>query len=396
MPNRLLTRLGNDYTNLFDRYDAILNRCHDEGRDPTGGEEVELDQLRSDMTPLGERIVQLRETEDRRASTIVAIGGDSIVPVQPGSGGMPVPPRRHTLAPLHVGEVQLRAVMAAIAGRTAYHEPVERIELRAAVTTPAGSVVPVWWPPVAYGVEGRLAERITTRPAPEQGNEFDYMATTTAATMGDVAEGAPKPDSGLVVSRRHATLDKGAAYSDLSWEAESDFDGIDALVNTELAAGLVRWENAKIVAAILADPGILKPAPAATSNVIKVLEAKQAVRAAPNVGVPDLLIVNPLDWATLAGELATTSGLLIGGSEAVTTGTPEMAWGMVVAQTVAVAAKTVLLGVASAAAWFMRDGPRTIVDPYSQSASNLTRVLMEERGTAGLLVPGRWATFTLP
>jgi HK97 family phage major capsid protein len=73
MPNRLLARLGTDYNDLFDRYDAILNRCHDENRDPDESETALLDGLRSEMNPLGERIVQLRETEDRRQSTVTAL-----------------------------------------------------------------------------------------------------------------------------------------------------------------------------------------------------------------------------------------------------------------------------------------------------------------------------------
>lgn len=68
---------------------------------------------------------------------------------------------------------------------------------------------------------------------------------------------------------------------------------------------------------------------------------------------------------------------------------------MKVAITVAATPGTCLLGVFSAAAWFMHEGPRVIVDPYSQQAvSNSTRVIYEERGAAGLLVPGRWASFT--
>jgi HK97 family phage major capsid protein len=73
MPNRLLNRLGDDYNELFARYDAILNRCHDEGRDPDESEDGLLVELRSEMNPLGERIIQLRETEDRRSSTTAAL-----------------------------------------------------------------------------------------------------------------------------------------------------------------------------------------------------------------------------------------------------------------------------------------------------------------------------------
>jgi HK97 family phage major capsid protein len=73
MPNRLLERLGVDYNQLFGQYDTIVNRCADEGRDPDDGETGILDGLRSEMKPLGERIVQMREIEDRRQSTVLAL-----------------------------------------------------------------------------------------------------------------------------------------------------------------------------------------------------------------------------------------------------------------------------------------------------------------------------------
>jgi HK97 family phage major capsid protein len=89
MPNRLLTKMGNDYNELFARYDSILNRCHDENRDPDDSESALLEGLRSEMEPLGDRIVQLRETEDRKAATTLALtdlperdGGDRLPVVQ--------------------------------------------------------------------------------------------------------------------------------------------------------------------------------------------------------------------------------------------------------------------------------------------------------------------------
>lgn len=129
-----------------------------------------------------------------------------------------MPGQHHRVPSLIVGETQLRSIQAAIETRQAYNAPVET---RAVATTPAGAVVPVWWPPVEHGVEGRLAEAITTRPAPETGNEFDYLATTTAATIADTVEGAAKPDAGLVLSRRHVALVKGTAHVDYTLELEA-------------------------------------------------------------------------------------------------------------------------------------------------------------------------------
>jgi hypothetical protein len=69
---------------------------------------------------------------------------------------------------------------------------------------------------------------------------------------------------------------------------------------------------------------------------------------------------------------------------------------MQVFQTVSQTPTKVTLGVAVAAAFFLREGPRAVVDPFSQATSNLTRVILEERAAAGVLNPGRWATYTLP
>jgi HK97 family phage major capsid protein len=73
MANRLLTKLGEEYNRLVGDYETILNRCHDEDRDPDDTETDLLDALRAEMDPLGERIVQLRETEDRKAATTEAL-----------------------------------------------------------------------------------------------------------------------------------------------------------------------------------------------------------------------------------------------------------------------------------------------------------------------------------
>jgi hypothetical protein len=395
-----MQRLYDDYKGLCDQYDEVLGRADLENRDPSGDEAVILDGLRSEMQPLGERLVELREVEERRTAAVRAMDPDGTstrTGLEAVNGaGSPVPGRRHPLPSLQVGEVQLRAIQQALENRTAYSEPVSGVETRAAITTPAGSVVPVWWPPVEFGVEGRLAEAITTRPAPEQGNEFDYLATTTAATLADTAEGAAKPDAGLVLSRRHVALVKGAAFTSWSWELESDFDAVAATINNELAAGLVRWENAHILSAIVGDPGILKPTIVTTNpGLVQVFQGAMAVRAAANVGNPDLVILHPNDWYQLNTELAATSGLFLSGTQAIVSGPEPSLWGMKVALTIAQTAGVCTLGVASAAAWFMREGPRVLLDPYSLAGSNETKLIYEERGAAGLLVPGRWATFTM-
>jgi HK97 family phage major capsid protein len=71
--NRLMDRLADEYRALSTQYDEILTRCDDEGRDPNDHEAQNLDGLRSEMGPLGERLIELRETEDRRYAAVRAM-----------------------------------------------------------------------------------------------------------------------------------------------------------------------------------------------------------------------------------------------------------------------------------------------------------------------------------
>jgi HK97 family phage major capsid protein len=73
MANRLLERLGADYDQLVGQYETILNRCADEQRDPTEAEVGLIEGLRSNMTPLAERILELRAIDDQRMSTATAL-----------------------------------------------------------------------------------------------------------------------------------------------------------------------------------------------------------------------------------------------------------------------------------------------------------------------------------
>ena len=80
MPNRLMQKLAADYRDMTEQYEAILNRAVDEDRDPTDAEAANLDQLRTDMQPLGERLVELRETDDRRWAAVRAMADAPSLP----------------------------------------------------------------------------------------------------------------------------------------------------------------------------------------------------------------------------------------------------------------------------------------------------------------------------
>jgi HK97 family phage major capsid protein len=79
MPSQLIQKLGADYEVLINNYEGILNRCSAEGRDPNAYEVGVIDDLRSQMSPLSDRIIELRQTEDAKSQTLRAMSdGPSI------------------------------------------------------------------------------------------------------------------------------------------------------------------------------------------------------------------------------------------------------------------------------------------------------------------------------
>jgi hypothetical protein len=75
-----MQKLAGDYQKLVESYETILNTCADEGRDPNDAEAGLLDGLRSEMQPLGERLVELRETDDRRYAAVRAMADAPTLP----------------------------------------------------------------------------------------------------------------------------------------------------------------------------------------------------------------------------------------------------------------------------------------------------------------------------
>jgi hypothetical protein len=392
--NKLLERLGADYNEMFARYDAIVNRCHVEMRDPDASETMELEGLRSEMNPLGERIVQLRDDDDRRQSTITAMtppGG--IVPVS-GAGAAGVVEDRPRPSPLMCSDQMLRSIMHAVQSRTAFDQPIDGIQTRATVTVPAGGVVPDWMVPIDYGREPRIAERVTN--AGGTGSEADWLEVTTAAVAAVVPEGQPKPDSGMVLTRKSAPYEKLADFTDASMELLSDFNSTQALINAELLGSVQSLENAEIVNAINTNAGIITATVTGTSRLHAILQAQAQVRAGASKAWPDMVLMNPTDWPSTIGQEAATSGVLQAGAAVVVDGTGTRLWGMDVFLTVQVTAGTAFVGLASAVLFVTRDPAHVVIDPWTGLKSNIVTTVAEERSKAGLQRPSSWAKVTLP
>jgi len=394
-----MQRLAGDYQTLVDQYQTIINRCGDEGRDPTGDEAAELDGLRSEMSPLGERLIELRETDDRRLAAVRAITPDGLEaggtdPVVAGSWpGGPVEGRVRP-SPLVCSDGMLRQIMEAVRTRSSFDQAIDGVQGRATVTVPAGGVVPDWLPPIAYGREPRIAEHVTN--AGGIGSEADWLEVTTPAVAAVVAEGAAKPDSGMVLTRKSSPYEKLACFTDASMELLSDFNSTQALINAELLGAVNTLENGEIVGAISGNAGILTVTVVGTSRLHAILQAQAAVRAGASKAWPDTVLMNPTDWPSTIGQEATTSGQLQAGAAVVVDGTGTRLWGMDVLLTVQVPAGTAYIGLASAVLYVTRDPAHVIIDPWTSLKSNLVTTVAEMRSKAGLQRPQSWAKVTLP
>jgi hypothetical protein len=264
MPNALLSKLGARYGELAQRYDAILDRCGREDRSPNSSETETLTQLRSDMGALTERVVELRDDEDRRHAAMTALTdipdlmggapysvvGDQgpVVPLaQGGPTGLLGMQTRAQPPELCPSEQQVRSLMAAIADHTGYNEP---IQLRADITRPAGAVVPDWLHPgqLVSGREDRIASLLTNDQG--SGTQASWLEVVGPAVVDTVAEGAAKPDAGTGVDAVSAAFEKYAGYSPVTSEMASDFAGSMALIQQELVGAVISKENAEISAMI--------------------------------------------------------------------------------------------------------------------------------------------------
>jgi hypothetical protein len=87
MPNALLDTLAERYRSLSESYDAILVRCSEEKRQPNDIEEANLIELRSQMEPLTDRLVELRADEDKRFAAMTALTDIPDITALPTAGG---------------------------------------------------------------------------------------------------------------------------------------------------------------------------------------------------------------------------------------------------------------------------------------------------------------------
>jgi hypothetical protein len=81
-----MDQLADRYRGLVEEYEQTLNRCADQGRDPDPTETAFLDGLRNEMAPIGERLVELRDTEERKWAAVEAMNRAPMASADAGTG----------------------------------------------------------------------------------------------------------------------------------------------------------------------------------------------------------------------------------------------------------------------------------------------------------------------
>lgn len=127
------------------------------------------------------------------------------------------------------------------------------------------------------------------------------------ATAGTVAEGAPKPDSGVTVTAKDVTLSKLATTCRFSDELSEDAAFLIAYLQAELTNAVIVTENGAIITALGAASGIST----ATGTLVSVIDLAATVIAsmtALNGAPPAAFIVHPNVLASIRTSKASTSG----------------------------------------------------------------------------------------
>jgi HK97 family phage major capsid protein len=177
-----------------------------------------------------------------------------------------------------------------------------------------------------------------------------YLEETTATNnAAPVAEGATKPMSGLVYTRRTVPLEVIAHYLPVTEQQLEDVNGVQDIINTELVAMLMLAEEDQLlngtgaspeIMGIIAKTGVQTQAKGADDIFTAAMKAFTLVR---HTGFADVSggVMHPNDWLTYATAQDSLGRFLYGNpSDAVT---PRL-WGVPIIVTTAATENTGLFG----------------------------------------------------
>jgi hypothetical protein len=201
----LMRQLAADFQRIDHEYQFVLDRCEEQGRDPTQGELTYLEGLRADITPLSERLVDLREREERRMAAVDFIAG---APSASDAGLVHVRREPEVYSPPDARGPQpsfFRDLLAVqIGGDPDARSRIDRHNLQTRATgttvTGPGAVPPTWlftaFAIIAHG--GRpWADQLRRMPI-DNANPVNLGQQTGGAVVSAQTEGNPAADGSFV------------------------------------------------------------------------------------------------------------------------------------------------------------------------------------------------------
>ena len=294
-------------------------------------ESQRLAAMQHDLAAVDDELVFLRGERDR--GTIPEkyrhLGTRSQGP-PPGAGRVNCRPGSEVM-PLSFGMEQLRAAH----GKMLRQEPV-LLETRANFATATPDLPPQLFPVPTFPIHpDRIADRLPAFALEAPSLEYVQVNSVTGAA-GVVAEGALKPEIGLVTTKLIATAAKIAAHLALSWESIQDWDAFTSSATTELQRLVIDEENAQILgwlntAGILTHAAAVPTPPATTFDDLEI--AINKLRVGSSLAAADLLILHPSTWSAIGRQKDADGRYLV--SPDPSAGEVNSAWGVPVVATVA-------------------------------------------------------------
>lgn len=365
---------------LEERRDALLAQLNDPNFD--GDLDALVDEARQVADELTTRQRRQAETDERRAF-LASVGLEAGDRQRAARGGTPA-----VTDPLSLrfGPEQLTQARAAVEG----------MELRAVTAAQAlidgpqyrADVVPFYRE--GTRVADYMRQELTTAPT-----VFYPRITTGATAAAMVAEGAAKPLSNVQVTRTEAPFRKIAHYIEVTSEAMDDNATLGRVLEAEGVAGLIDRESQQLLTGtgtgvdligLVGASGTLTYAKGAEARSIALRNAQNVMRTTGAKLPAKELILHPTTWTKIELEVG-SDGQYVNRPSTQNAAVP-MLWGMTVITSTHIGVDDALVtDLQTASTLYVRQRPTLVVDPYSQSTSNIVRLIIEERISHALLEP---------
>jgi HK97 family phage major capsid protein len=243
-------------------------------------------------------------------------------------------------------------------------------------------------------------------PGTTDSNVVTYMVETLFTNAAaPVAEGAAKPESALTYDQVPEPVNKIAHWIPVTEETLEDVSGMRSTIDGKLRLGVQLAEDDQLLNGNGTPPnfkGLLLRATAptvvqgGTENAADAILRQIGAISTNAMKEPTGIVMNPADWYPLQA-LKTSTGEYIGGSPFGPVIVKTL-WGLPVAVTPAIVAKTALVGAFSSQSQFFRKGGIRVEASNSHQdffIKNLVAIRAEERGALAVYRPGAFGKVTL-